>query len=177
MKLNHAARTTLAVFLPPLMGGAAWLALLHPVDKGVVAGHQAWRAEEVELEQVAGHAEELAAGHLVDAMEQVVWLRDRLQPGAAATFVEEVARVATELSIETVEVRRPGTENDSATGLRLEQVALRVVAPYAKIAVLWDRLQRRQETAVCRWISLRRYGDEVAATFQVALPVDLERAS
>jgi len=177
MKLSHAARTTLAILLPPLLGGAAWLALLQPVENGVAAGHQAWKAEAVELERVAGHAEELAAGHLVDAMEQVVWLRDRLLPGAAATFVEAVARAATELSIETVEVRRPGTQRDPATGLHLEQVAMRVVAPYAKIAVLWDRLQRRQETAVCRWISLRRYGDEVAATFQVVLPVDPVGAS
>jgi len=177
MKLNHAARTTLALLLPPVVGGVVWLALLHPVGEEVATGHQAWRAEDVELERVADHAEELAGGHLIAAMEQVAWLRDRLRPGAAATFLEDVARVATALAIDKVEVRRPGTVNDPATGMRLEQVAMRVVAPYAKIAVLWDRLQRRQQTAVCHRVALRRYGDEVAATFQVALPVDPGGAS
>lgn len=172
MKLSRGARTSLALLLPPVVGGMVWLALLRPLGGSVVAGRQGWRVEEGELERLADHAEELAGGHLVDAMEQVGWLRDRLRPGAAATFLEEVARAATALAIDTVEVRRPGTQNDPATGLHLEQVAMRVVAPYGKVVALWDRLQRTQETAVCRWISLRRYGDQVAATFQVALPVD-----
>ncbi len=177
MKLSVGARTTLALLLPPVVGGMVWLVLLRPVGVGAAATLRGWRTEEGELERVADHAEELAAGHLVDAMEQVGWLRDRLRPGAAATFLEAVARAATALAIDTVEVRRPGTENDPTTGLHLEQVAMRVVAPYAKVAALWGRLQRTQETAVCRWISLRRYGDQVAATFLVALPVDPGGAS
>lgn len=177
MKLSVAARTTVALLLPPVVGGVVWLALLRPLAEGAITGLHGWRAEETALARVADHAEELASGHLVDATEQVGWLRDRLRPGAAATFLEEVARVATALAIDTVEVRRPGTENDPATGLHLEQVALRVIAPYAKVVALWDRLQQRQETAVCHWISLRRYGDQVAATFQVALPVDPGGAS
>jgi len=177
MKLSRVGLAALALLLPPAVGGVVWLLLLHPVGGKVVTSHQAWGGEESELTEVAEHAEELAGGHLIDAMAQVVWLRDRLRPGAAAAFLEEVARAAAELSIETVEVRRPGTENDPTTGMHLERVAMRVVAPYAKIAALWARLQQRQETAVCSGLSLRRYGDQVAATFQVALPVDSGGAS
>ena len=172
MKLSRVAQATVALLLPPLAGGVVWFTVVRPVGNRIAEGRRAWQAEATELARVADQAEALAAGHLVDAMEQVGWLRDHLRPGAAASFLEAVAREAAVLGIEQVEVRRPGTENDPTTGLRLEQVALRVVAPYAKIAALWERLQRHQETALCHRMGLRRYGDQVAATFQVSLPVD-----
>ncbi len=171
MKLRASARAALALLLPPLAGGVVWLTLLRPVEREATAARRVWQAEAGRVEKLADHATELADGHLVEAMEQVAWLRERLRPGAAATFLEEVARASEALSIESVEVRRPGSERDPATGLRLDQVALRVVAPYAKIVRLWSRVQRHQATALCHRISLSRYGDRVAATFQVALPV------
>jgi len=173
MKMAQNGVVTLVLFLGPVVAGLAWLLLLRPLDAGVVAAEQAWQQEEATQNEVASHADELAGGHLIEAMEQVEWLRDRLRPGAGAAFVEAVGRAAAQLGVGAVEVQRPGTENDPTTGLRLERVALRVVAPYPKIAALWHLLEARQETASVTTLSLSRYGDQVAAIFEVALPVNL----
>jgi len=171
VKARRHGLLAVALLGPPLLGVVIYLAAVRPLAGRAVAARAAWEAEERQLATVADHAEALATGHLLDALDQVAWLRDRLRPGAAAAFMEEVERAAAAARVGSVEYRRPGSGVDPTAGVRIERVALRVVAPYRRIADLWRRLDG-QPTAFCQEMRLHRYGDRVAATFMVELPVD-----
>ncbi|MGD2062168.1 MAG: hypothetical protein PVF51_01155 [Nitrospirota bacterium] len=160
----------MAVALPCLVAGTFYGLAVRPLLDDGDEARERWYVAITALDATVQRSRAITDGSLGNAMVCSRWIEQRVPTAAApAAFLERLQELGAELGIALFEYDYGTSQGIGDTGYRADPIEVRVVAPYAAVGALWERIERMDRAIAWRTLRTRRYGDRVAATFTVEL--------